>query len=147
MKITKEEYMQMYDIVGASMEVHSQLGRGMEEAIYQEALQMELEDRNIPFEREKILQTYYKGRPMKKKYVVDFMANGIMIELKSTSELNSEHRAQLMNYMRITKNYRGLLINFGEKHLRTERYLYQPEIDDFILLSKDNIEQYILKEE
>ena len=66
-----------------------------------------------------------------------------MIELKSVSVLNSEHRAQLFNYMRITKTNRGILFNFGEKHLHTERYLYQPEDDDFILLNEQNLPEYV----
>ncbi len=133
----------MYAIVGAAMEVHGLLGRGMEEAIYQEALCMEFDIRRIPYEREKVLHTWYKGNQLKKIYIADFYSEGVMIELKSVSQLNSEHRAQLMNYMRITKTNRGLLLNFGEKQLRTERYLYIPEQDEFVLISQNNLNQYI----
>lgn len=141
--ISRDEYMQMYDFIGAAYEVHKSLGRGMEEAIYQEALELELLDRNILFEREKILATYYKGRKLDKFYVADFISNGIVVELKSVTKLCSEHRAQLMNYMRITKNTRGLLINFGERSLRVERYIYQYYTDDFILLSEHNLCEYV----
>ena len=110
------------------MEVFNTLGHGMEEPIYQEALSIELTLRNIPFEREKLLHTYYKGQQMQKIYQADFYSNGIMIELKSANKLISEHRAQLFNYMRITKTTQGLLINFGESSLRTERYIYDVNV-------------------
>ncbi len=125
------------------MEVFNHLGHGMDEPIYQEALSIELTIRSIPFEREKLLHTYYKGQQMQKIYQADFYSNGIMIELKSVSKLVSEHRAQLFNYMRITKTTQGLLINFGEKSLRTERYIYDKDLDDFILLSEQNLHNYV----
>lgn len=137
--------MQMYHVIGAAQEVHKQLGRGMEEAIYQEALEIELTEQEIPFEREKVLHTWYKGKQLKKIYEADFYSNGIIIELKSVSQIHSEHRAQLMNYMRITKTVRGLLINFGEKSLRAERYVYQHDTDDFALLSEANLPLYVQK--
>ena len=62
---------------------------------------------------------------------------------KSVEEISSDHRAQLMNYMRIAHSDRGLLFNFGERHLYTERYLYLPEEDDFVLLNQDNYKWYI----
>ena len=117
-KISEAEYLQIYDVVGAALEVHNHLGRGLEEAIYQEAMEMELNDRKIEFDRQKVLNTYYKGRVLKKIYVADLYINGIMVELKACGNIDSEHRAQLMNYMRITKTIRGLLINFGERSLR-----------------------------
>ena len=141
--MTKAEYQDMYRIVGAAMEVHKEMGRGLAEAIYQEALQMELEGVGVEPEREKVLSVYYKGRKMQKTYLADFFYNGLMIELKSVAQLCPEHRAQLFNYMRITHTLRGLLMNFGEKSLRTERYLYQPESDTFVLLTKDNYKSYI----
>lgn len=141
--MTQQEYLDIYEIVGAAMEVYNQLGRGMEEAIYQEALQREFQLRSIPFEREKVLSIWYKGIKMDKFYSADFCSNGVMIELKSVSTLTSEHRAQLFNYMRISKTSRGLLINFGERGLHCERYLYQPEDDDFVLLNESNFKEYI----
>ena len=63
--------------------------------------------------------------------------------MKSVEEINSDHRAQLFNYMRITGKYRGILLNFGEKRLRAERYLYLPEEDDFILLTQQNYKDFI----
>ena len=80
---------------------------------------------------------------MEKTYYADFFYKGIIIELKSTDSICSDHRAQLFNYMRITKQQRGILLNFGEKSLRAERYLYLPDQDDFILLSQENYKDYI----
>ena len=141
--MTKQEYKDVYDIVGAAMEVYNTLGRGLSELIYQEALAMEMKEREMTFEREKQLKLYYKGALMDKTFYADFMYKDIIIELKSADSICSDHRAQLFNYMRITKKYRGILLNFGEKKLRAERYLYLPEDDNFILLTQENYMQYI----
>ena len=141
--MTRQDYKDMYAVVGAPMEVYNQLGRGMAEPIYQEALAKEFSLRGMDAEREKELRTYYKGELLKKTYFADFFYNGIVIELKSVEAIDSEHRAQLFNYMRITKKYRGILFNFGEVGLYSERYLYLPEEDNFILLNQDNYRDYI----
>ena len=141
--MTKTEYIDMYDVVGAAMEVHATLGRGLSEPIYQEALMMELDMRGLKAEREKPLSVYYKGKLLSKYYVADFYYKDIIVELKAVDKLNSDHRAQLFNYMRICDIDRGLLINFGEKSLRAERYLYLPEEDDFVLFTKANYKDYI----
>ncbi len=133
----------MYDVVGAAMEVFNTLGRGMAEAIYQEALAIEFQQRGMKAEREKMLSLSYKGVPMQKTYFADFYYKGILVELKSVEEVSSDHRAQLLNYMRITGKDRGLLFNFGEKSLHTERYLYLPEEDDFVLINQDNYKSFV----
>ena len=143
-KMTKQQYKDMYNVVGAAMEVYNTLGRGMEEAIYQEALQMELEDRledrGIGSKR---FDMFYKGKKMKKRYKADFVVNGVIVELKSVSVFSPEHRAQLFNYMRITRQKRGILMNFGGKSFAAERYWYQEETDDFILLKESNYRDYL----
>ena len=141
--MTRQEYKEIYDVVGAAMEVHATLGRGMAEAIYQEALAIEMNKRDMVVEREKPLRLQYKDVILEKIYYADFYYNGIIIELKSVDEICSDHRAQLFNYMRITGKDRGVLINFGEKRLRAERYLYLPEYDDFVLLTQDNYKEFI----
>ena len=141
--MTKQEYMDMYNVVGAAMEVHSILGHGMAEPIYQEALAIEMNKRDMVVEREKPLRLQYKDVILEKIYYADFYYNGVIIELKSVDEICSDHRAQLFNYMRITGKDRGVLINFGEKRLRAERYLYLPEDDDFVLLTQDNYKEYV----
>ena len=94
-------------------------------------------------EREKTLTLCYKGQLLKKTYVADFYYKGIVIELKSVEDVIPDHRAQLFNYMRIAKQNRGILFNFGERSLHTERYLYVPEYDEFVLLNKNNYMDYI----
>jgi len=141
--MTKQEYKEIYDAVGAAMEVYNTLGRGMAEPIYQEALAVEMNKRGMAYEREKQLRLYYKNVQLEKTYYADFFYNGIIIELKSVDEINSDHRAQLFNYMRITKQYRGILLNYGEKNLHAERYLYLSEEDDFVLLTHENYKFYI----
>lgn len=142
-KISREEYMEMYDVVGVAMHVHDVLHRGLEEAIYQEAMEMEFMKKNIPAEPQKMIHCYYEGQIMKKYYQADFFLDGLVVEIKSVEHLNTEHRAQLFNYLRLTQSKRGLLINFGEPSLRTERYIYDEDQDIFILLTKTNLESYV----
>ncbi len=141
--MTRQEYKDIYEVVGTAMEVHNTLGRGLAEPIYQEALSKEMNRRGIRAEREKELRMFYKGELLEKVYYADFFYKGIIIELKAVEEINSEHRAQLFNYMRITKSDKGVLINFGERSLRAERYLYIEEDDDFVLLTQDNYKEYV----
>ena len=141
--MTREEYKDMYDVVGAAMEVYNTLGRGMAEAVYQESLEKEFRRRGMEAEREKELRMYYKGELLEKTYFADFYFKGIVVELKSVQEILPDHRAQLFNYLRITQQNRGILFNFGEDSLHTERYLFLPEYDDFILLNQDNYRIYI----
>ena len=144
--MTREDYRDIYNVVGAAMEVHKTLGRGMAEPIYQEALALEMKERGMEAEREKPLHLYYKGRLLEKTYYADFFYKDIIIELKSVDDISSDHRAQLFNYMRITGVHRGILLNFGEMSLRSERYLYIPEDDNFILLTQGNYKHYIYEE-
>jgi len=143
-RITKSQYLEMYSVVGAALEVHKSLGRGLEEAIYQEAFEFELKTEQIRYEAQKALHTYYKGHQLKKIYQADLICfDGIMVEIKAVDNICSEHRAQLLNYMRITKIKRGILINFGEKSLRVERYVYQEDSDDFALINESNLKVYV----
>lgn len=144
--ISKEEYMQMYRIVGAAMEVHSNIGRGLEEAVYQESLECEMADRNIDCHPQQKITMHYKHHELRKEYYADIFSNGVIVELKAVTQLCSDHRAQLFNYMRITRLKRGILINFGERSIRCERYVYQEDIDDFVLLSEDNLRDYVRSE-
>ena len=145
--MTKQEYKDMYEVVGAAMEVHSVLGHGMAEAIYQEALAVEMKKRGMEAEREKELRIQYKDVILEKTCFADFFYKGIIIELKSVDEIIPIHRSQLFNYMRITNQHRGILFNFGEESLYTERDLYQPQFDDFVLLNHDNYKSYITDKE
>lgn len=102
-KIQKANYADIYKIVGAAMEAYNTLGRGLEEAIYQEALQIELNSRGLSSLREVWFDTFYKGIKMKKRYRADLVINDVIVELKSVSALSPDHRAQLFNYLRLTR--------------------------------------------
>ena len=141
--MTRQDYKDIYEVIGAAQEVHTTLGRGMHERVYQEALAVEMKQRGMNYEREKHLHLTYKGVDLDMTYIADFYYNNIIIELKSLESVNAEQRAQLFNYMRITNHNRGILLNFGEKRLRAERYLYIPEDDNFVLLTQENYKSYI----
>lgn len=105
---------EVYAVIGAAMEVHSELRHGYLEAVYQEAMEIELLDRRIPFESQKPLEIFYKETPLKKSYVPDLICFGeIIVELKTIKEIGNIERAQLLNYLHATKLRVGLLINFG----------------------------------
>lgn len=82
---------------------------------------------------------------MKKFYRMDVVVGAVIVELKATTELLPEHRFQLFNYLRLTKKPIGLLINFGEKSLHSERYAYYKESNECILLNK-NMEPFYSKD-
>ena len=127
----------VYQLIGAAMEVHSELNWGLLEPVYNEALHLELLDRGIDNEREKQLPCYYKHHKLEKFYQMDIVVGDVVVELKSVDELNSAHRAQLFNYLRLTKKPIGLLINFGCESLEGERYGYDEETNECILLDKN----------
>ena len=114
-----------YQIIGAAMEVHRQLGNGFLEAVYQEALAIELELRDIPFIREQKLEVKYKGRLLSTFYVADFVCyDTIIVEIKALSELTGHHESQVINYLNATGMKLGLLINFGSESLEYKRLLH-----------------------
>ena len=119
------------------MTVHSELGYGLLEPVYQEALHLELLDRGIDNFREIEIPIYYKKHLLEKKYRIDMVVGDICVELKSVEELASSHRAQLFNYLRLTRKPIGLLINFGQPSLQGERYGYDEETNECILLNKN----------
>jgi GxxExxY protein len=111
-----------YRIIGACIEVHKELGCGLLEAVYQEALAKEFILQEIPFQREVDLPIYYKEDILDKKYLADFLCyNSIVIELKAIDSLRPEHKAQVINYLKPSHLELGLLINFGSLSLTYER--------------------------
>lgn len=103
-----------YKMMGAAFEVYNDRGFGMAEEIYQECMEIELADRGIRLEAKRELVCFYKNRELKKRYVPDlFVFNCLIVEIKAVTELTSEHEAQLYNYMRISRQPVGYLINFG----------------------------------
>jgi GxxExxY protein len=113
-----------FRIIGACMEVHKTLGSGFLEAVYQEALIIEMQEQDIPFEKEKILKILYKEKQLDKVYVADFICfDSIILELKALSTLTPQNEAQVLNYLKATGIKLGLLINFGEPSLKYKRLL------------------------
>ena len=111
-----------YNIIGACMAVHRELGCGFLEAVYQEALEEEFKLRSIPYVREQLLTITYKGKLLSKNYQADFICyENIIVELKALSELNTTHQSQLINYLKVTNIKLGLLVNFGRRSLETKR--------------------------
>ena len=127
----------VYKIIGAAMTVHSELGYGLLEPVYQEALHLELLDRGIANDREIEIPIYYKKHLLEKKYRMDIVVDDIIVELKSVTNLVSAHRAQLCNYLRLTRKPIGLLINFGEESLVGERWAYDQNTNECFLVDKN----------
>ena len=113
-----------YQIIGAAMAVHNELGSGMREIVYGDALEIEFKLRGIPFQREQIFNVFYKGVELQHKFKCDFICfNNIIVELKAEKGLTDIDRSQIINYLKITKCPLGILINFGESSLMYERYI------------------------
>lgn len=107
---------EVYAIVGAAMEVHSVLGNGFLEAVYQSAFKLELFSRKIPFEVEKELPVFYKNQRLEICYRADVICYGkIIVELKALDKLTSKEESQLLNYLSATGLRVGVLINFGSR--------------------------------
>lgn len=103
-----------YSIVGAAMKVYNTLGAGFLEAVYQEALELELKKQGIPYEREKELTISYDGIVLSQTYKADFVCYGsIIVELKAVANLDDSHRSQVYNYLKATGYKLGILFNFG----------------------------------
>jgi GxxExxY protein len=99
--------------IGCAYEVGNELGTGFLEAVYENALAMEMRQQGLRFEQQKLLKVFYHGS-LVGQYVADFVVEDrLLIELKALSYLNSQHEAQVMNYLKATGITAGLLLNFG----------------------------------
>jgi GxxExxY protein len=116
---------EVFAIIGAAIEVHRELVPGFLEAVYQEAMEIELADRNIPFLAQEPLTIRFKTRILKKRYEPDLLCyNQVIAELKAANQLCSADEAQLLNYLKATGLRVGLLINFGSVgKLEWKRYV------------------------
>lgn len=116
---------EVFTIVGAAMEVHSVLGCGFLESVYQEALALELRNRDVLFLKQERIEVFYKGRTLEKYFVVDFLCFGeIVVEIKALASISSEHEAQLLNYLKVSNHKVGILINFGAEKLEFKRMVF-----------------------
>jgi GxxExxY protein len=105
---------EVFAIVGAAMEVHRELGPGFLEAVYQEAMEVELGLRGISFGAEQPVPVTYKGLPLMKTYVADLVCFGqVIVELKAIDRLSGREEGQLLNYLKATGLRVGVLVNFG----------------------------------
>ncbi len=129
-----------YKLMGAAFEVYNQLGYGMAEEVYQQCLAIELELRQIPYVAKRKLTMLYKDRLIEKTYEPDFFVfDAIVVEIKAVKELVSEHEAQLFNYMRLSRQPVGYLMNFGQKgDLVWKRFI----LTDLHILPKNGVKEH-----
>jgi len=110
-----------YSIIEACIEVHTILGPGYSEKLYEEALIRELRNKGILFEQQKLIEIFYKGDKIGDFRLDIVVDNKIILELKAVAELNSTFEAQLFSYLKATNLKLGILINFGKKKLESKR--------------------------
>ena len=108
-------------IIAAAMKVHSTLGNGFQEVIYQRAMELELPFNDLSFQREMEMPIYYREQQIGTRRVDFFVENKILVKLKAIINLEDVHLAQAMNYLEAYKMEVGLLINFGAKSLQFKR--------------------------
>lgn len=117
----KEEY---YKVIGICMEVHRILGSGLLEIVYKDALEYEFRKNNIPFEREKAFEIQYKDVILAHKFYTDFIVfDEIILEVKIAKEIGHEHIAQTLNYINLSYNKLGIIVNFKNKSLEHKRII------------------------
>ncbi len=111
-----------YKIIGICMEVHRILEPGLLEIVYKDALEIEFRNNNIPFEREKEFVIEYKGNILPHKFYADFIIyDEIILEIKTVKEINNEHIAQTLNYIKLADSQIGIIVNFQNKSLTHKR--------------------------
>lgn len=111
-------------IIGAAMEVHRELGNGFLEGVYQDALEIEFRQRNLPFKREQPVPVHYKGVTLGTPYRADFVCYGsVIVELKAIKTLTDVESAQVLHYLKATGYERALILNFGTPRLDYKRFI------------------------
>ncbi|WP_373540420.1 GxxExxY protein [Chamaesiphon sp.] len=110
-------------VIGCAMEVHRYLGNGFQEVIYQRALALEMQHQGLSFQREFVMQIYYKGSHIGTRRVDFFVEEKVMLELKAVIQMDDAHLAQAINYLEASGTEIGLLINFGSRSLQFKRVM------------------------
>jgi len=131
-------------IIGCAMKVHSTLGNGFQEVIYQRAMSIEMDKLSLSFQREMEMTIYYEGIDIRTRRVDFFVEEEIMVELKALIKLEEVHLAQAMNYCQAYNLPIGLLINFGSKSLEFKRVynVNHPENKDYIANNPKILKSY-----
>jgi GxxExxY protein len=120
--MTKEEQDKItHDVIGSAMEVHSILGNGFQEVVYQRALSIEMKLRGVEHQREFEMPLFYKGVSVGGRRVDFLVCDEISVEIKAIINLEDVHLAQAMNYLEAYNLQTGLLINFGARSLQFKR--------------------------
>jgi GxxExxY protein len=104
--------------IDAAIEVHRELGPGYDEAVYENALVVEMDLRGIPYERQKVIEVVYKGVSVGEGRIDLFLGGEVVVELKAVEQLNPKHMAQVISYLKTVKKPLGLLVNFHESLLK-----------------------------
>lgn len=105
-------------IIGAALEVHKRLGAGMDEALYEAAICIELELRGLGFERQVCIEVEYKGVKIGEKRLDLIVEGKVLVELKAVEQIAPVHKAQVLTYLKLTGLKLGLLINFNVPYLK-----------------------------
>ena len=111
-------------IIGCAMQVHSTLGNGFQEVIYQRCLAIEMEKQNLTFQREIEMPIHYDGIEVGTRRADFLVEDKVLVELKAITELEKVHLAQALNYLEAYKLEVGLLINFGATKLQFKRLIH-----------------------
>jgi GxxExxY protein len=110
-------------VIGCAMKVHTALGNGFQEVIYQRALDIEMRKAGLVFARELEMPIFYDNQEIGTRRVDFFVENKVMVELKAITQLEKVHLAQVLNYLEAYKMEIGLLINFGDTSLKFHRII------------------------
>jgi GxxExxY protein len=129
-----------HKIIGCAMKVHSTLGNGFQEVIYQRALAIEMNKQGLNFQREMEMYVFYEGYNIGTRRVDFFVEEAIMVEIKALIKMEDVHLAQAMNYCQAYNLPIGLLINFGAKSLDFRRVynVNHPENKDYKIQKSSN---------
>ncbi|MDR2511065.1 MAG: GxxExxY protein [Bacteroidales bacterium] len=113
-----------YEIIGKCMQVHRELGNGFLEIVYKDALEYLFQKYDIPYEREKEYVVQFEDVILPHKFYADFVVyDKIILEVKAVKDFTPEHFAQTINYLKVSDNQLGLLVNFGKASFESKRFL------------------------